>query len=199
MKKMLKSIVIMGAGGHAKSCVDVIESTGKYRIVGLTGKPSDVGCMVLGYPVIGTDETLPKLRKKPDCLALGIGSIRSTELREQCYKKARELGFELPVIVSSSATVSVHCKIGAGTIVFHGSVVNASAEIGACNIINSGSLIEHDAKTGDFCHISTGVIINGSTILGDRCFIGSGSVLANNLVVSSNSFIKSGSIVSQNQ
>ena len=30
-----KNIILIGAGGHATSCIDVIESTNKYKIVGL--------------------------------------------------------------------------------------------------------------------------------------------------------------------
>ena len=32
---MKKKILIVGAGGHAKSVIDVIESTKKYQIIGL--------------------------------------------------------------------------------------------------------------------------------------------------------------------
>ena len=197
MKKSVKSIVILGAGGHAKSCIDVIESTGKYDIYGLTGRPEELGRTVLGYPVIGTDEILPDLKHNINCIALGIGQIRSAGARERCYRRASSLGFELPVIASPSATISIHSKIGLATIIFNCAVVNASAVLGVGNIINSRAIVEHDVKTGDFCHISTGVIVNGSSKLGDYCFIGSGSVVSNDVTISSGSFVKSGSKVTK--
>ena len=34
----MKNIILIGAGGHCKSCIDVIESEKKYKIVGLIDK-----------------------------------------------------------------------------------------------------------------------------------------------------------------
>ena len=31
----MKKIILIGAGGHAKSCIDVIELQNKYKIIGL--------------------------------------------------------------------------------------------------------------------------------------------------------------------
>ena len=35
---MKKKILIIGAGGHAKSCIDIIESSTKYKINYILGK-----------------------------------------------------------------------------------------------------------------------------------------------------------------
>ena len=34
----MKKILIIGAGGHAKSCIDIIESSTKYKINYILGK-----------------------------------------------------------------------------------------------------------------------------------------------------------------
>ena len=193
----LTPILIAGAGGHAKACIDVIEATGKYRIIGLIGTVAEGGSSVLGYQVIGSDNTLPELRRQVKYLALGLCQLESSELRESLYYKAIELGYRLPPIISPFAVVSHHSDIGPGTVVFHGAVINAATNIGICNIINSKALIEHDAKIGNFCHISTGAIVNGSSIIGDGSFVGSGSVVVNNITLPERSFIKSGSRVSR--
>ena len=198
MDDKLTPILVIGAGGHAKACIDVIEATGKYEIIGLTGKVDEVGTSVLGYPVIGSDDMLSELRSRVTCLAIGIGQVRSSKLRERLYNRAVQLGYEIPPIVSPFALVSRHSNIGKGTIVFHGAIVNAATNIGVCTIINSKALIEHDATVGDFCHISTGVIVNGSSIIGHRSFIGSGSVVVNNITIPEHSFIRSRSGVTRN-
>ena len=33
-----KNIILIGAGGHATSCIDVIETTNKFKIIGLIDK-----------------------------------------------------------------------------------------------------------------------------------------------------------------
>ena len=40
---MKKKILIIGAGGHAKSCIDLILSTKKYKIVGLVDNKKKIG------------------------------------------------------------------------------------------------------------------------------------------------------------
>lgn len=198
MDDKLTPILIIGAGGHAKACIDVIESTGKYEIIGLTGRVDESGSSVLGYPVLGSDDKLGELRSRVKCLVIGLGQFGSSELREKLYHKAIGLGYELPTIASPFAVVSNHSDIGQGTIIFHGAIINAKASIGICNIINSKALIEHDVTVGDFCHISTGVIVNGASIVGARSFVGSGSVVVNNIEIAGRSFIKSGSRVDVN-
>ena len=37
---MKSEIILIGAGGHALSCIDVIETHGLYRIAGLVGLPA---------------------------------------------------------------------------------------------------------------------------------------------------------------
>lgn len=193
-----EDIILIGAGGHARSCIDVIEATGSYHIVGLIGQSHEIGKKVYGYPVLGADEVLIQLKNKVQNIALGIGQIKTCSLRERYFSLATELGYSLPAIISPSARVSKHANIEPGTIIFHGATINASAKLGVCNIINSHALIEHDANIGDFCHISTGAIINGSAVIGNRSFIGSGSVIVNDTTISDDTFLRAGSIVKKN-
>jgi len=170
-------ILLVGAGGHAKSCIDVIESTNDFAVYGLVGLGEQVGSSIMGYPVLGTDSDLPELRKKVSHALVVIGQVKTAEPRIRLYERLQSLGFTMPVIVSKNAYVSTRSKVGSGTIVMHGAVVNASVSIGVNCIINSQSLLEHDAVVGDHTHISTKATLNGAVSVGVGAFIGSGSVL----------------------
>lgn len=191
---MKDKIVLIGGGGHCKSCIDVIESTNQYEIVGIIDKAL-LGQKVLGYPVIGTDEELPEIVKEYKNYAITIGQIETSKIRRKVYSLLKEIGGQLPVIVASSAYISESAVLDEGTIVFHHSTINSEAKIGKCCIVNSQSLIEHESMVGDFSHVSTGSILNGQVILGESCFVGSGSVLRNNININSNTFIRMGSVV----
>ena len=40
----MKKILLLGNGGHAKSCIDLIENSGNYKIVGIISKnKKDIG------------------------------------------------------------------------------------------------------------------------------------------------------------
>ena len=188
----MKPLIIIGCGGHAKSVIDIIETSKDWNIEGLIGQPEEVGKTILGYEVIGTDSDLEQIRSKVPFAILAIGQIASAESRIKLAKLLNNLGFELPTIASASSTVSKYAQIGVGTTIGHGAIVNASAKIGEHCIINSGALIEHDACIGNYCHISTGALINGMVTIGDESFIGSGTTIRNNLALPSGTIISAG-------
>lgn len=171
------SILLVGAGGHARACIDVIEQEGRYAIAGLVGMPDEIGEVVLGYPVLGGNDDLPSLRERCPNALVTLGQIKSPEPRIQLYSLLERLGFALPTVVSPMAHVSRHASLGQGSIVMHGAIVNASARVGRNCILNSRALVEHDAVIEDHCHISTGVLVNGGARVGAGSFVGSGSVL----------------------
>lgn len=176
-----RSLLLVGAGGHARSCIDVIELEDRFKIVGLLGLIDEVGTFVLDYPVIGTDDELPELAKKVGNAVVTLGQIKTPEPRMRVFQQLVASGCGLPVIQSPRAYVSRHARLGAGTMVMHGAVVNAGAEVGRNCIINSQALIEHDATIGDHCHIATAAVMNGEVRVGEGSFIGSGTVVRQGL------------------
>ena len=191
----MDEIILVGAGGHARSCINVIETTRQYQIAGLVEKDNANLKENLGYPVIGIDEDLPELRNKYAMALITVGQIKSASKRVKLFNLLSDLDFKLPVIVSPRAHVSSHSSIGAGTIIMHDVLVNANAEIGQNCIINSKALIEHDAVVGDHCHIATGAIVNGEVTVGRESFIGSGSVTKQSISISRKCVIGAGAII----
>jgi len=190
-----ESLVLIGGGGHCKSCIDVIESENRFRIAGILDLPERKGQEISGYPVIGIDADIPELAKIHKNFFITMGHIQAPGFRIKMYQHLKELGLILPVIISPSAHVSQKATIGEGTIVMHQVIVNTEARIGANCILNSGSLIEHETSVGDHCHISTKVVLNGQCQIGSGCFIGSSTVLANNTDIQDHTLISAGSVV----
>lgn len=195
MKK--KEVAIIGAGGHAKSCIEVIESKKDFKIIGIisNSKKDKIG----KYKVIGNDQEIEKIKNLTTNVVIGVGGLKDNSIRKKLFKKYKNLGFKFPAIIAKSAVVSKKTKIGEGTIIFNFVYINSGAKIGKNCIINNRTLVEHDAIIEDHSHISTGVIINGDCKIGSGTFVGSGSVLLNNLKIKKNSFIKMGTIVKKNK
>ena len=191
---MRKQLVLIGGGGHCKSCIDVIEQTGLYDIIGILDKQESIGQTVLGYNVIGTDEQIGVLANERHEFLVTVGQIRNSELRQALYSKLTENKAKIATIVSPSAYVSKHAVIDVGSIVMHDALINADAHVGKNCIINSKVLIEHDAVIGDHCHISTAAIINGGTEIKQGTFFGSNATSRENVKGSENDFIKAGSV-----
>ena len=189
----MESIILIGGGGHCVSCIDVVEQTGLYNILGIVDLPEKLGQKVCNYSVIGQDDDIEHLFKKCSNFLITVGQITSSKVREKIYQRVTEAGGNMPVIISPLAYVSKYAKISEGSIIMHHSLINAGASIGVCCIINTKSLIEHEADIGDFCHISTASVINGQVNIGDRCFIGSNAVITNNINIIANTIIAAGS------
>lgn len=176
-------LILIGAGGHAHACIDVIEQCSQYQIAGLIGVPEEMHVRHLGYAVMGTDGDLPELVKTYRYAFIAVGQIRSPDHRIRLHRQLLEFGFQLPTIISPSAYVSRHAAVGAGSIVMHGAIVNAGARVGDNSIINTRALVEHDAVVGDHCHISTGAILNGGVCVGEGSYVGSGTVIKEGVAI----------------
>jgi len=186
-------LVLIGAGGHAKSCFEVINKIKKIKIVGCIAEKSNKK-----FYYLGKDKDLPSIRKKYKHAHLAIGFIKNYKLRLKILKKLKNLKYIMPTIISKNSIVSKNSKIGAGTIVMNYCIVNYDAQIGDNTIINNRALIEHDVVIGSNCHISTSVTVNGNCKIGDNTFIGSGAVIDNGVSIGKNCIIGSGLIIKKN-
>jgi sugar O-acyltransferase (sialic acid O-acetyltransferase NeuD family) len=203
---VIEKLLLIGGGGHCKSCIDVIHAEGRFEIAGIVENPeyhtsgrfTDDEAnknSVSGYPVIGTDQDLPELIRKYKNALITVGQIQNPSVRMKLFTLVKESGGVLPVIISPNAYVSRTALVGEGTIVMHNVVINTEAIIGMNCILNTGALIEHEASVGDHCHISTYAILNGQCRVGSRTFMGSRSVMANNTEVGNDIVVSAGSVV----
>ena len=186
------SVILIGVGGHAQACIDVIEHSGDFKIAGLIGAENEKQTECMGYRIIGTDSDLPKLVKQYQYAIITVGQIETACVRQRLYEQALGLGFKLPTIISPTAYVSRYAAVGDATIVMHGAIVNAVAKVGNNCIINTSALIEHDVIVGDHCHISTGATVNGAANIGAGSFVGSGSIIKQGITLGSNCLVGMG-------
>jgi len=188
---MKKKIILLGAGGHAKSCIDVIDSTGEFSIDGFVDN-NDSLKRVLNIPIIGNDLNLKDLRLKYKYAFITLGQIKSYRLRKKLFEKLLSFEYEIPTFKSKYSIVSNRSFIGKGSVIMHGAIVNTDSEIGSNCIINSRSLIEHDVKIDNHVHISTGAILNGGVEVGEGVFIGSGTIIKQGVKIAENCVIGAG-------
>ena len=190
-----KKIIIIGAGGHAKSLINLIASTNEFKILGLIDN-SISSKKILDYPILGTEKDLIKYFKKGvRYCSIGTGQIKNPYKRIRLFNLVKKIGFKIPTIISKKSECFKSNKIGEGTQIFHNTLINSNVKIGYNCIINSGSIIEHDVEISNNCHISTGAIINGGVKISENTFIGSGAIIKNNIKIGKNCIIGMGILV----
>lgn len=189
----MKDLYLIGGGGHCRSCIDVIELEGKYRIKGIFDMKENVGKSVLGYPIVASDADIENFVSKDCYFLITIGQIKTSETRVKFYNQLKKLNANLATVISPRAHVSKHASIGKGTVVLHDVLVNSNVEVGENCILNTKCLLEHDVKIGNHCHISTASVVNGGCNVEDNCFVGSNAVLKQGLTVADGTLIQAGS------
>lgn len=194
----MSSIVLIGGGGHCRSCIEVIETTGRFEIAGIVDFNETSEAARLGYPWLGNDDSLPALLRQYRSVFITVGQVKSPDIRITLFERLSALGAEFPIIVSPLAHVSRYALVKPGTIVMHGAIINASASVGENCIINSQSLIEHDACVAAHCHVSTGARLNGDVYVDAGSFIGSGAVVHPGVRIASRCIVGAGAVVTKN-
>src|SRR3982751_4654493 len=68
-------ILILGASGHAKVIIDLIEQSGQHQVVGLVAEEGPEDGTLCGYPVAGSIEDLAAVCRDlaVDALVAGVG------------------------------------------------------------------------------------------------------------------------------
>lgn len=192
----MENLVLIGIGGHATACIDVIRSTKRFNVLGYINK-HEVLNNTFGLDYLGDDQC--SFAFIPDVsFLIAVGQLGEGTIREQLYSALKIQGARFPLITSPYAYVSDHARIGEGTIIMHGAVIQAGAVVGENCIINDRALLEHDTIVGNNSHISTGAILNGQVSIGDRCFIGSGAIVKNNVNIYQSATVGAGSVVLSN-
>lgn len=188
-------LILIGGGGHAKACLDVLASVDAFRPVGIVERPEFRESDVMGVPVIGSDRDLPGLIVAGNAALVTVGQILSPDSRILLYSRLLDLGARLPAVIARTAHVARGAVIGGGTIIMQMAMVGPSTRVGENCIINSRALVEHDVQVGNHCHVATGALVNGGCVIGSGAFIGSGAVLKQGIRIGERAVIGMGCIV----
>ncbi len=185
--------MLLGGGGHCRSCIDVIEKQQRYEVVGILDKADTVGLEVVGYRILGTDEDIPMYIPQGCAFLITFGQVKSSLARETLFTVLKDHGAILATVISPRAYVSKHASVGMGSIVMHDALINSGARVGKNCIVNTKALVEHDAVVEDHSHVSTAAVVNGGTIVRRGSFFGSNAVSKEYVETSPQDFIKMGS------
>lgn len=195
---MKKTPVIgLGAGGHARVVMEMLESSGLYEVAGLLDQDRSLhGSVVGGVSVLGDDELLGDMSGRGiGHFFVGLGSTGRMSPRRELFDKAVSAGLSPVSVVHRSAVVSPSASIGDGATIMAGAVINAAAIIGANVIVNTGAVIEHDCSLEDHVHVATGACLAGAVKVGGMTHIGAGATVIQNVTIGEGAIVGAGAVV----
>ena len=190
-------IVLIGIGGHAGMCIDILLQNLNYKIVGFLDdnnfKDDKFGLKYLGK--IDSIEHLSKCGLK--YAILGIGFIGNLKGREKMFNLVSKY-VNIPSIIHPQAIVEPSANIKEGCQIMAGAIIGSNVVIDNNCIINSGAIISHNTIVSEGSHLTPGSIIAGHVRIGRRVTIGMGASIYIGLTISDDNVIKNGKAVFEN-
>lgn len=180
---------MFGAGGHAASVQQVIESVGGHVLAFVAPEP--VGQMSALIVSESEYDASPALTLASAVVAIGDNRLR---LRVQ---RAMDVTKICGALIASSASVASDVKIGAGTVVHHHAHVGPRSSVGVGVIVNTAAVVEHDCVVEDGVHIAPGAIVLGAAHVERAAFIGAGARVLPGVRVGEDAVVGAGAVVTR--
>ena len=180
IKSNNQKVVILGGGGHAKMCIDILNQMKTYEIIGIIDGNIKIGEKVMGIPIIAKDrdEDLKRLYNEGiRLIVIGIGAIKNYSMREKLYKKLKKFNFYFPNIVHPKASIEASVTMGEGNQIMANAILGSDVKIQNNCIVNSGAIVSHDSVLENNVHIAPGAILAGGVFVGENSLIGMGSTI----------------------
>jgi len=167
------TLLLVGAGGHAKAIVEALEANGK--TIAAYADPQTQN-WIDARRVDGDDAALALPKGE---VVIGVGGMKGEDLarRLELLETYLDAGWNAIPLVHPSATVSKTANLAIGAIVLAGAIVQPGTRIGRGAIVNTGAIVEHDSVVGDGAHIGPGAIVLGGCSVGGTAMVGAGAVV----------------------
>ena len=155
--KFIKKLLIVGAGGHGRCCLDIIRNLNCYQEIAFLDD-GNVNNIINDCKVIDTVDKMASYYPAYQHIFIN---------------QAKEIGYCVETIISPYSIVSNYASVDEGTVIFDNVVVEANAVIGKSCIVASNATINHDAVIEDYCLINSNSVIRPNTLIGSMSRIGS--------------------------
>lgn len=196
---MKKNILIIGASGHAKVIIDIIERTAMYHIVGLVDSYKSTSETLFNYKILGTEHAIPNLIETHNLYG-GIIAIGDNYTRMKLAKTINDqhTNFKFINAIHPQAIIGKNVQIDAGSCVMAGAIINADAKIGTHCIINTKSSVGHDCNIKCYNSIAPGATLGGNVHIGKCSSISINATVIENVHIGKHTVIGAAALVNKN-
>lgn len=191
----MRDIVVIGASGHAKVILDILERANSFRVVGLLDTFKPPGTVVMGYRVLGSEELIPELVRSG--VTGGIVAIGHNWVRSRVVERILRLApdFEFVRAIHPSAHIGRDVTIGRGVAIMAGVSVNSGTRIGDFCFINTNASVDHDNVLGDYSCLQPNAATGGNVRIGEFSVIAMGATVIHGVSIGCHTVIGAGSTV----
>lgn len=187
-------LVIIGAGGHGRDVLDVVEAAGGFEVLGFLddGDPAVAPLAARGSRLLGAVSALADLGDVSVLIGIGDASMRA-QLAER-IAGTPGLG-PSPAVVHPSASLGWGMVAGAGTVVVAGAVLSGNVSLGRHTYVGHNVTIGHDSVLEDFATVFPGATVSGAVRVGRAATIGANAAIRQGLTIGEGAVVGMGAVV----
>lgn len=171
--------VLIGNGGHARSCRDVMGfGSGALHYLADEAGGDDLW--------LGTFAKLHDLADAEFHLAIGPSRARTALAKDLIESSVDWFSAVSPLAVIRSE------MIGKGVFVGHSAHLGPGSSVGDLAIINTGAIVEHDCRIGVGAFVGPGAILCGGVTVGDYAMVGAGAIVVPKITIEAGARVPAG-------
>jgi sugar O-acyltransferase (sialic acid O-acetyltransferase NeuD family) len=188
------NIVIIGAGGHGKVTLDILQYSSSVKVIGFIDDEDSHDKVINGVPVLGDVAALPRLIQEKR-IEGGIIALGNRKVRAALFEHLKEMGLKPVNAVHPRAVIAKTVRMGDGVMIAAGAIINTDSVIGDDVIINTGATIDHDNMIGDHVNIQPGGNLGGAVTVKAYTEVGIGATVIQNISIGEGSTIAAGAAI----
>jgi sugar O-acyltransferase (sialic acid O-acetyltransferase NeuD family) len=195
MKK--EKLILIGASGHAKVIIDIVEKQGKFELLGLIENNPNLEKKVLGYGILGDESILSETIYNDVYLFIAIGDNWVRHLVKERISVLHP-SIKFATLIHPSAQIAKGVKIGEGVCIMAGAIVNSDTRIEEFTIINTKASMDHDGHLGAFSSLAPNATTGGNVSIGNFTSVGISATIKHGVQIGAHNVIGGGALVLKN-
>lgn len=189
---MAKDYIMLGNGGHARVCRDVLALSGFKEIGYVLSEAGSLGRPTSDDNFLGSDQWLLEQPADELLIVNGIGGEPDSVIRNTVFDEYSSVGFKFATLIHPSAYVADGVILGEGAQIMAGAIIQPNCVIESNVIINTGASIDHDCVVGKHVHIAPGAVLCGGVQIGEGAFVGAQACIIPAIRIGSHSLVGAG-------
>ena len=188
----MRDIYIIGAGGHGKVVLDIINKTRQYQAAAFLDDDLSLHNETInGLKVLGSSK---EALDDDNAVIIAVGN---NKIREKLFNSMKSNDLEIINAVHPDAVINSFVSIGRGLVIAAGVVINSNSVIEDNVIVNTSVTVDHDCKIDKHVHLSPGVNLGGNVTVQQGAHIGIGATVLPGINVGENSIVGAGAVVTK--
>lgn len=191
----MEPLVILGAGGHGRELLDIVEAINannpRYEFLGFLDDTGGNDALLTrrNTTVIGPISDLERIDA---VYAIGMGA---SEARRRFDQLATSWGRQAAVLIHPEATLGSDLTTSPGCVIAAGARVTTHTSLGRHTHLNINATVSHDCSLGDYVTLSPGSHVSGWTVLEHGVTLGTGAITKDRINIGEGSIVGAGAVV----